>query len=181
MDLTALLKSMEASGVFAQLRRENTLPDGNFGKRLHDGTIGYYVRMPRTDDCFQAAVATVLQVPINEVPDSRIDERLAAGWSPDKIDRSARKALDAWLAGRGLRMVFHDRLPVAEPRWIGVVPLPGAFNDHSLVISRGELLFDPTMDWGDVRLRLFGLRDVGHGISFLRLPKTYPHAKRGDT
>ena len=49
-------------------------------KRLADGTIGYFTRPPRQDDCFAAALATVLRVPIAEVPDPRIDERLARGW-----------------------------------------------------------------------------------------------------
>jgi hypothetical protein len=67
-------------------------------KLLDDGTRGYFVRAPRTDDCQAAAIATVLQVPIETVPDLRIDERLAAGGSPESIERSAVRELRAWLA-----------------------------------------------------------------------------------
>lgn len=55
--------------------------------RLRDGTLGYRVGFPRDDDCFAAAVATTLQVPLDQVPDVRIDERLRAGESPENVKR----------------------------------------------------------------------------------------------
>ena len=111
--------------------------------RLEDGTIGYRVRVPRTDDCFAAALATVLQVPIGEVPDPRIDERLAAGESPEEITSSAWDGLYEWLDRRGLRMIVHEKVPANRRRWIGIVPWRGDFNDHCLVMRMDRLLFDP--------------------------------------
>ena len=133
--------------------------------RLSDTTTGYYVRPGRLDDCWQAALATCLQVPIGDVPDTRIDERLRAGEEPGEISRSWAEELPGWLTARGLRIVEHTRrLPVERPRWIGVVPFAGMFNDHCLVMSRGEVLFNPTGDSG--LFRAFGPRDVKWGYSF---------------
>jgi hypothetical protein len=131
---------------------------------LEDGTRGYFVRAPRTDDCQAAAIATTLQIPIEKVPDPRIDERLAAGEDPESIDRSAVRELRAWLASRGLGMVVHRKLPTNLDRWIGVVPMPGTFNAHCLVMDRENVLFDParTSD----KVQSFGLEHVGFGISF---------------
>ena len=143
-------------------------------KQLDDGTIGYFVRAPREDDCFAAALATVLQVPIEQVPDPRIDERLAAGESPDDIDRSARSELDRWLAARDLTMVVHAELPTHRRRWIGVVTLPGAFNDHCLVMSHDRFLFDPVHYLEHLTgqsdrhpsIRQFRPEDISYGLSF---------------
>jgi len=110
------------------------------GVRLADGTSGYYARRGRGDDCFAAALATCLQVPIGQVPDPRIDERLAAGESADEIEASAWQALGEWLEARGFRMVEHAEPASDRERWIGVVPFPGNFNAHCLVMARGKVL-----------------------------------------
>jgi hypothetical protein len=34
---------------------------------LRDGTIGYYISMPRPDNCWAAACATLLQIPLVEL------------------------------------------------------------------------------------------------------------------
>ena len=46
---------------------------GSLVTRLNDGEIGYQADGP--DDCFRAAVATVTQVPIEQVPDPRLLDR----------------------------------------------------------------------------------------------------------
>src|SRR5437762_1844887 len=89
--------------------------------RLTDGTTGYHVRNGRRDDCLAAALATCLQVPIEEVPDPRIGERLDAGEAPEDIDRSAWRELRRWLAERGLQMCSHRTVPANRHRWIGIV------------------------------------------------------------
>lgn len=146
---------------------------------LVDGTVGYFVRAPRTDDCFAAAVATALQVPIDEVPDPRIDERLAAGAAPDEIDRSAQEEMKRWLWARGLRMVGHRKLPTGLRRWIGIVQMPGAFNSHSLVMSRHEILFDPTLfHWPDMPpVQQCGFEQVTSGLSFQPIHATTTRRK----
>jgi hypothetical protein len=146
---------------------------------LPDGTVGYLVRAPRRDDCFAAALATALQVPIDEVPDSRLTERCRAGEDLAEISRSAWQELQRWLAGRGLRVVIHRKVPVRKPRWIGVVATTG-WADHCMVMSWGRVLFDPTKDLRfaalakilpgrqlpRLRVRTWGPEDVAYGLSF---------------
>lgn len=158
-----------------RLMRGEEIPGGVPPVRLSDGTLGYFVRMPRTDDCLAAAIATTLQVPIEEVPDPRIEERLAAGDGPDEIRRSAWQELSSWLARRGLRVMLHRKLPVRRRRWIGIVPAPGDFNDHCLVMERNNILFDPALcsDWlcsvplpGALGPRLYRPENIAYGLSF---------------
>ena len=114
---------------------------------LRDGTVGYLVRHPRRDDCWAAAVATTLEIPIDQVPDSRLHERRRAGESVEAINCSVRQEFERWLTGRGLRMVTHRKVPAARARWIGIVPGRGmGWSDHSMVMSWGAILFDPTRD-----------------------------------
>ncbi len=140
VELTRLATDPEAQRRFVHVTRR--LEAGPRG-RLRDGTFGYFVRGLRTDDCWAAALATCLQVPIDEVPDPRLDERLRAGEDPAEVDRSAWLALDRWLADRGYRMTVHCKPPTSRKRWIGIVQLPGWFQSHCLVMSRDEVLFDP--------------------------------------
>jgi hypothetical protein len=136
---------------------------------LRDGSLGYYARLPRTDDCFAAAVATTLHVPIEDVPDARLDERVAAGESIADVDRSAQLEWKKWLTRRGLRMVVHSKVPTNRRRWIGVIELGGPFNSHCLVMDRGRMLFDPSYigdRLGRIRLLAFGPGQITHGLSF---------------
>lgn len=143
--------------------------------RLADGTLGYYVRWPRKDDCFAAAIATCLQVPIEEVPDPRLDERVAAGEPVVEIDDSVWDDLYAWLDIRGLRMILHHKVPAARRRWIGVIPIPGAFMSHCLVMTRREVLFDPArippLSLAAISWR-FRARDIRYGLSFQTAPQS---------
>jgi hypothetical protein len=140
-------------------------------KALADGSVGYVVRAPRTDDCLPAAIATCLQVPIEDVPDPEIDRRLAAGESAEEIRVSTWEQLVEWLAERGLQIVVHGSFPRPAPeRWIGVVRIDGAFNDHSMVMAGEEVLCDPTLDLGPVRI--FGAGNVTSGFSFVPLETT---------
>jgi hypothetical protein len=124
-------------------------------------------RWPRGDDCWAAAVATCLQVPIDEVPDPRIDARLAQGATPAEIDTSAQQEMKRWLKSRGLRMVFHREVPPDLPRWLGVVPLAGEFNSHSMVMSHDKVLFDPVDEEAHERpVRTFPPDAVAWGVSF---------------
>jgi len=110
-------------------------------KRLADGSTGYFIPLPRLDACWAAAVATCLQVPIEELPDSRIDERLQAGWDPEAINADHWSQWGHWLEGHGLRIVEHAPLPLR--RWVGIVPEPGVFHNHALVMAGERILFDP--------------------------------------
>lgn len=141
--------------------------------QLDDGSIGFCMDPMRFDDCFRAALATVTQIPVEQVPDPRLDERLAAGESPDEINRKSRERLDSWLAGRGLRLVFHhDALPVDRDRWIGVVlasdPDPDLFDDHSIILARDRIIFNPSISlpvpegW---QVQRPTLSDIAYGIT----------------
>jgi hypothetical protein len=132
---------------------------------LRDGTVGYYMRFPRFDDCWAAAVATCLQVPLKDVPDPCLDERLFAGEDPDEIERSAWREMHDWLADRRLRMIVHRKVPAPRRRWVGVVPVAHErFGDHCLVMSRSEVLFDPISNMG--MFKRFDASAIRWGFSF---------------
>jgi hypothetical protein len=141
-------------------------------RELPDGTLGWPIRLPRGDDCFASALSTCLQIDIADVPDPRIDERLAAGESADDIERDMSSTLERWLTRRGLQMSVHRKVPVALPRWIGVVVIAGAFRSHCLCMHYGDVLFDPLVAASeDGRIdgravRQFGAKDVKIGLSF---------------
>jgi len=46
--------------------------------RLGEGELGYCMNPARLDDCLRPCIATVLQVPVEQVPDPRLDDRHAA-------------------------------------------------------------------------------------------------------
>lgn len=148
----------------------------------------------RADDCLRPCIATVLQIPPAEVPDPRIDRRLAAGDEPLQIATDAWEQLARWLDGRGLRLVVHTgALPVDRDRWIGVCRprsdasatervigmaawanhVPGTelvgFSDHSLVMSHDRVLHDPAIRVPappGLRVRGWTLTDVTYGVTF---------------
>jgi hypothetical protein len=133
-------------------------------RRLADGTVGWFIRLPRLDQCWQAAVATCLQVPLDDVPDARLDARQMEGESVERIDSSAKREFEAWLARRGLQMVEHRTPPWQHPRWIGIVPDVGHFNDHCMLMCGDRVLFDPC-DLGYPFVK-YTASDVDSGITF---------------
>jgi hypothetical protein len=133
--------------------------------RLRDGTFGY--SMECQTDCFQSAIATVLQVPKREVPDPQVARHLAAGKHPIEIERLTWAQLDRWLDDRGLRLIVHRTVPVARRRWIGIVPVAGWFRSHCLVMSRGDVLFDPAPP---AEAHRWDATAVRFGFSFPRKP-----------
>ena len=93
--------------------------------QLDDQSTSYTMDPSRRDDCFRAAMATLLQIGVEQVPDPRLDERLEAGEDREQINRESWARLHEWLAGRALRLVFHhEALPVDADRWIGVARAP---------------------------------------------------------
>jgi hypothetical protein len=110
----------------------------------------------------------VLQVPIEQVPDPRLRERMRAREDREEIHRSTAQELEGWLAARGLRVVLHRKVPVRKRRWIGIVPMAGWFTSHSLVMRWGEVLFDPTKDW-----RFAALMKLTPGAELATLRRIY--------
>jgi hypothetical protein len=150
--------------------------------------IGYAMAPHRHDDCFQAAVATVTQVPIEQVPDLALDRRLSEGADAEEISRTAWERFDAWATRRAFALRFWPEVPVDRPRWIGVVESPMGdarysytpdggvvlvegtnFNDHCLVMSHDRLLFDPSCSVRippGARPFAFTPDQITYGISF---------------
>lgn len=115
---------------------------GYFETRLPDGTIGYYQR--RADDCLQAAIATLVQIPMPEVCDFRIDEQQAAGKTADEIEQANDQQLAEWLDAHGLVVTHHPGPPESAARWMGILPGPREFTGHCLIFTGPTLLWDPT-------------------------------------
>lgn len=127
---------------------------------LRDGSTGWAMR--RVDDCQQAALATLLQVPLSEVPDARIDERLARGETIEHVDRTSWDQMLRWLEGRGLKLIRHAMPPKHLARWLGIVPNPAPFQGHTLVMAGPKILFDPAVKPG---IRTFFACEVQFGYS----------------
>lgn len=125
----------------------------------------------------------MLQIPLEAVPDARLRARHRSGELPSAITIQFWQEMEQWLAGRGLRIVVHRKVPAARRRWIGIVRAPGHFNDHCLVMDRGEVLFDPAADVGlgalakmlgrenvpTLSVTTWGPDDVDYGISFQQI------------
>lgn len=122
--------------------RERGRDLGYFQTRLRDGTLGYSQR--RTDDCLQAAIASLLQIPMCQVPDLRIDRQLASGLEPDEMERNIAQTMRRWTTERGLTVLLHPTMPTSARRWIGVTRVEDdLYSDHCLLMSGRDCLFDP--------------------------------------
>lgn len=153
--------------------------------QLEDGTRGYCMRADRVDECFAAALATLIQIPLWQVPDWRLHEREDAGDDPAEINRESWARLEKWLGRRGLQLVLHETPPVECARWIGICPpspevtamlayahslgfYAGNFTDHTLVMSYSEILHDPAIAVrppDGCRLQTWHASDVTHGFT----------------
>jgi hypothetical protein len=145
---------------------------GYFETTLRDGTIGYFQR--RTDDCVQAALATLLQMPIDRVPDLRLDRRTwIDGMHPDELQRAIEPAFAEWTARYGLTIVAHATPPRWAKRWIGLMSAPGVFERHCVVMTRADYLWDvshllvPHKD-ETVAINGYTLHDVSIGVTVER-------------
>ena len=135
------------------------------------------------DDCFRAALATVTQIPVQEVFDVLLRGRLAAGADVDDLAAMFWDKCESWLESRGLRATFHKAVPLDRERWIGIVPPPppeddttegghgrpcSPFSAHTLVMTRDRILFDPAISLRPppgMRLRQLRPSDVVLGIA----------------
>jgi hypothetical protein len=128
----------------------------------------------RTDDCMSAAIATVLQHPIEQVPDFRLDERVKAGETAGDINRASWERIARWAAGLGLTLAIHEKgdVPLDRARWIGVCPDPEGLRtlgDHCLVMSFDRLVFDPSVSVkcpAGTEHRWWDPSQIDYGISF---------------
>ena len=123
---------------------------------LADGTVGFLSPEDRDDDCYREVVATVLQIPLGELPDARLDERVREGEEPSRVDQIAKRSMRAFLEERGLREVIHPvgALP-CHGRWVGIGEEPGWFKSHALAMGGRGVLFDPARAAVHIRGRIW--------------------------
>ncbi len=145
-----------------------------------DGTeIGYYADPTRWDDCMRAAIATATQIPIEQVPDPRLHDRWAAGDDPDQISDESWLRIAEWADRRGLQLMLHETVPADRERWIGIcvytpswhelVLAENPFPDHCLIMSYGDIIFDPAamaVVPSGMRVQTWKPADVTYGLSF---------------
>ena len=77
----------------------------------------------------RAAVATLLEIPYDEIGD----------------DLASTDRLHQWAADRGLRVHVHDELP--DGPWIGVSPAGDDGLRHTVVGDGQRIVFDPASGW----------------------------------
>lgn len=147
---------------------------------LGDGEVGYGMAPYRYDDCFQAAIATATQTPIEQVPDLHLDDRFKEGGIAEEIYRASWETVGRWADAQGLVLTFHRRVPVARRRWVGVVPVASLSTvdpsrplgvDHCLVMEHDTLVFDPICTVKPpigLRVQHFPPSAIAWGVSFDR-------------
>lgn len=134
---------------------------------LPNGEIGWC--QVRWDECLRMAVATLLQIPPSEVPDLHVDRRMEAGESADEIAAQVNRTYMDWAAERGLQITAHRNLPVDRERWLGVVPQPGYFQNHVVVMRRRKVHFEVVPAAAapkGYRVKRFQLGDIAEGVTF---------------
>jgi hypothetical protein len=143
---------------------------GYFAMRLRDGSLGFVQR--RADDCLQAAIASLLQIPMHKVPDLEIGKQLERGVEPEAINRGIAEEMGRWADGLGLTVTVHSATLPRSGRWIGIVPGPGVgemSTDHCLVLDGRDCLMDTGSPLGLITaedpVRSYGFDDVYYGIT----------------
>jgi hypothetical protein len=101
------------------------------------------------------AVATLLQMTPDQVPDFQLDKQKFVDGRPlEETERSAMQQFGQWMDDRGLTMIKHTTPPTPATRWIGVITAnpvlydvdanESKFDDHCLVMTGSECLWDPS-------------------------------------
>ena len=102
-------------------------------------------------NCQQAALASILDLPLGEVIDTTSDEVRDNGFWPP---------IHNWLKARGLRSVFvSPGSPLLKGRYsIGSGPSPRGPFHHAVICKNGRMVFDPhPSDDGLVETLMHGL------------------------
>ncbi len=106
--------------------------------------IGYAMHPHRGDDCLSAAIATCTQIPIEQVPDLKLNHRSRVGESADEISRTSWERIERWAKRQALALVVSHEVPMPLDRWIGVTEGTTPLGGHSLVMSHDRLFFNPS-------------------------------------
>jgi hypothetical protein len=139
--------------LLANLRRQANLRpspvngDRALGRRmgyfecvLSDGTLGYFQR--RVDDCLQASVATLVQLPMCDIPDIHLDRQIREGKDLAAIQQNLTRDYEDWSQRHGYTITTHTSPTRTAERWIGVIETGIEWNDHCLVMSKSECIWD---------------------------------------
>ena len=76
------------------------------------------------------------------MPNLHLHQLLDAGKDPEQVERVSHRTMNRWMEKHGVTLRYHASPPTSRRRWIGVVS--GAEDDHCLLMSRRDCLFDPT-------------------------------------
>jgi hypothetical protein len=132
--------------------------------------IGYGMRPLRLDECLRAAVATATQIPIEQVPDLRLDDRLRRGDRSQDISRDGWSRIETWAGTKGLTLKLWPKTPAQRERWIGVCAGAGeVFGDHCLVMCHNRVVFDPACSIAPppgTALAAYSPESIVYGLSF---------------
>ena len=118
-------------------------------------------------NCFEAALASILEVPLADVP----------VWQGDLPWADYKPLLDDWLEERGLVCYPTPCLPEAQPLstldlppavFLVGVRTPSTWN-HALVVRGGEVLWDPYQQ-GDPNIGISGWPDPLVDYVFMLIP-----------
>jgi len=115
-------------------------PAGYFQANLSDGSTGFFQR--RADDCEQAAIATVVGLPMHRVPDLELHVNLFSSNDYEATLAAANATMCAWLAEHHITVRHHPTPPLTG-KWIAVTGDLSGFNSHCLVMNGRDVLFDP--------------------------------------
>jgi hypothetical protein len=150
--------------------------------------VGYAMDPYLGDDCFACAIATCVQVDVEQVPDLKLNARLKRGEDYAEVNRSSWERIARWAEGRGWQLTPHEQVPADRERWIGLVVSHSrksvvldssgrlithdddkGFNNHCLNMSYDRMIFDPGCSFtppSDMRLMGYSPGQISYGISF---------------
>jgi hypothetical protein len=113
-------------------------------------------------------------MPPHLVPDPHLEELRGPGRNDEEIDFLIDLKFREWTYEHGLTIVFHPSPPRWAKRWIGMVTTGDPFNDHTMLMSGPDCLFDPAhlLPPGEdeaTALNGYGVGDIDYGFTIERI------------
>lgn len=129
--------------------------------RLPNRYLAEYMR--RRDDCMRACLASLAQVPYDQVPD------VAAALDGGPLaEAQALADLGAWANMLGYRLTYHPTPPTDRGAWIGGVDADEHGPSHGVVMCLDRVVFDPASNFPlppGHELVPVALADIAYGIT----------------
>lgn len=136
-----------------------------YATTLRDGTDGFLQR--RSDDCFQAAIASCAGIAPWLVPDLKLERKLADEGDPEAVDLASRRTMKRWEERTGVALRVHATPPRSARRWIGVISSEDG--DHCLLMAGRTCIFNPTSFFPLIEQPLNGFKwnpsEIEYGIT----------------